>query len=300
MGQTGHNGDTVAWLVSRLLSVGVAVRSARTIGVVLSATLGLLASGGTTAAHAESLLGPEVRLAATAPRPGEVVSGIRTIAGTADAPEGIARVDLYVMSHQLTGTTRDKVPVATTQSDAPLSRIQFSFTWDSAKTVQGVVDVVVVATTPTTRTAEARVLSLQVRNVTAPVPQPTSAPRPAVHAAPAAPARPLPVAGPVATPPRTLGRAAPPALSMRVAGPAQAHRVPSPLVARAAADQAEAFYSALHSPVAVDAAPARVPSISAVSDVGRGYAPSLAVALVLLLAAAHTQRAVRVSLAPRD
>lgn len=258
--------------------------------------MALTAFGGASAAQAEGLLGPEVRLAADAPTPGELISGVRSIEGTADAPEGITRVELYVVPHQLTGSVKGRTPVAsTTETAAPLSRVQFSFSWDSTKTVQGVVDVIVVATTPTTRTGEARVLSLRVSNTAAAVaPKPATAPRPAAHAASARPS---------AASPTVVRRVAAPraVLAGQVAAPTArtAARVPSPLIARAKADQATSFYTALGTPTAeLSAPPARRVAASAVSDAGRSHAPSVAVALVLLLAAAHTQRAVRVSLAP--
>lgn len=266
------------------------MRSAAKVAIV-SAVVALLGFGSTATAHADGLLGPEVSLSASAPTPGEVISGIRMIEGVAKAPEGVTRVDLYVMSHSLTGSVDNHVPVASTTSTLPMAQAPFSFQWDSAKTVQGLVDVVVVATTPTTRTGEARVVSLQVRNVA----KPPAAHRPAAQSQPQSAVAPHAAPRQVAVAPALVSRRAP-----QTAARVVARRVPPPVVARASADQATAFYAALGGLVVDTAAAERPVALPREGDTGRGHAPTIALAFVMLLAAAHAQRAVRVQLAPRD
>jgi hypothetical protein len=268
------------------------MRKARVAAVVATA-LGLLGVGGVGTASAQVLpLEATVRLSA-APTTGEVVSGVRTIKGYAEAPEGVTRVDLYVVEHSVTSSTKNAVPVASTKPTVPLGRHDFRFTWDSAKGAQGIVDIIVVATTPT-RTAEARVVSLEVRNVVK-------------QATPATPKKAAPARAKATTSAPTKVAAAPSVarrtsrVAARVAGPA-VPRVATgrtAAVEKAQADQAAAFYTALSGDLAETAAASLRPSaLTSAARTGRGAAPSIAVALVLLLAAAHVQRAVRVQLAP--
>ena len=258
--------------------------------MVVAASLGLVGLGSPGSANAQALpLAPEVTLT-SAPTAGAAVRGRQVIEGAADAPEGIARVDLYVLPHQPGSSVVGQTAVAGTTSSAPLGRVEFAFTWDTTTTVQGAVDVIVVATSRTRRTAEARVVSLRVSNSARPPAAPVATPapvrgRPVTAPAPARVQR--PVAGPVVAPVHTT----------RVSN-VRAQRLPAPMVADATQEQAEAFYSVLRAPVAADAATTRRVSASVARDAGRGAAPSVALALILLLAAAHTQRAVRVTLAP--
>lgn len=256
--------------------------------VVSAVVLGALGFGGVGVAQAEDLPLPidvVVELDRTAPATGELVRGVRDIEGYAEAPEGVTRVDLYVVRHSLTNPVTGGQPVMTFRPSMPLGRASFDFHWDSAKTPSGLVDVVVVATTTTTRSAEARVISVRVEHVarqaTAPVAsKPTVAKKSSKTAAPRTPA-------------------AQSAAQMRAS--VLRKLAASPVNQAAQAKQAEAFYAAFGAEpeLAVEAkAAAATPSVLApLKRASRGVWPSVAIGLVLLVAAGHVQRAVRVSLA---
>lgn len=263
------------------------------MAVVVAAALGVVTAGAGTAQAVGLPIGAVVRLDSTAPQTGEVISGLRSVQGYAEATEGITRVDFYVVEHSVTGDLGAAVPVASVKPSMPLGRASFDFAWDSTKTPQGLVDVVVVATSTTTSTAEARVLSLQVRNAVERAPG-TVSPAPPAKTKPKARASATaatPATRPVAAPARAATRRAPVApRALRVAGP---------VVSAAQQAQATAFYAKVGDVPVDDDAPVLQRAAAATVDAGRGVTPPIAIGLVLILAAAHVQRAVRVQLAPR-
>jgi hypothetical protein len=266
----------------------MAMRRTRRAAVVAAAVLGALGFGGAGVAHAADLpLEVVVRLDGTAPVTGELVRGVRKVAGYAEATDGVARVDLYVVEHSLGRPLSDSVPVKSYRPSMPLGRAHFDFAWDSATTPAGLVDVAVVATTATGRTGEVRVISVRVEHVARQVTTP-SAPKPRARAAAASAAKAAPAA-------RAAAPVAPRRSVVRTALP--------PHVQAAQAKQASSFFAALAaSEEAAQSEAAGTPSASArmlapLARAGRGAWPSVAVGLILVVAAGHVQRAVRVQLA---
>lgn len=253
--------------------------------VVTAVVLGALGFGGVGVAAAEGLPLPidvVVQLDPTAPTTGELVRGVRDIEGYAEAPEGITRVDLYVVRHSLTNPLTGSVPVATFRPSVPLGRANFDFDWDSAKTPAGLVDIAVVATTTASRSAEARVISVRVEHIAPKAPVASKPKKARATSAQAAPARTTPAAA---------------AAQARAA--AVRSLKASPKIQAFEARQAESFYAAFGGVEVLDAAeaPAAAGVLAPLAKASRGAWPSIAVALILLVAAGHVQRAVRVSLA---
>jgi hypothetical protein len=114
----------------------------RRLAAVIAATVLLLLGAAPTASAAPLPTDSGVWLDPTAPVEGERVSGIRTVQGRAQLPEGITRVELHVVP---TGSTAEMTPVASAASTVlGIGEVDFTFEWDTTRT-PGVVDVRVVA-----------------------------------------------------------------------------------------------------------------------------------------------------------
>ncbi len=130
----------------------------------------LLLSSPSALAQAPDPLAVGVWLDQTSPVAGSAVTGVRHVGGTAQAPEGVLSVSLYVVpaAHPL-DLVADQ-PVATSYPLLPVGEIVFAFDWDTATAPGRVVDVHVVATT-LLRDVGAAVpgLRIEAARVTAPV-----------------------------------------------------------------------------------------------------------------------------------
>lgn len=261
--------------------------TAAVLGIVATFTL----VGPAGAAHAELGVRPGISFDASAPPGGSTVSGIRDIDGVARAVEGVRRVDLYVVRH-----SSDAAPgrsSATLSTSVPVNALEFSLRWDTASTLTGRVDLLVVATTPT-RQFSARISDLRVPEPAAPAVAPTL-PKPTVVKAPVAPASVRPAA-PVRA---SVVRAAP--VRGAAAAPAS-RRVLARAVTSPATDarQAAAFYRTYgRLDYAAGQRAAAPPALrSPLAGTGEGPWPAVAAGLVLMLTGAHIQRALRSDLAP--
>jgi hypothetical protein len=114
----------------------------RHLAAVLGGIALLLLSAPTTASAEPLPTDTGVWLDAGAPVEGQHVSGVRVVAGSAQLPEGITRVELHVAR---SGATTATTPVASAPAEVlALGRVAFSFEWDTTRT-PGVVDLRVVA-----------------------------------------------------------------------------------------------------------------------------------------------------------
>ncbi len=96
-----------------------------------------------------------------APRTGEHVTGVRDIAGVAQAPEGTLRIELFVVR----AGDAYAAPLATLTPLVPLGEIPFAFQWDTRGLPAGLVEVRVVATS-LLRQVAAAVPGVEVGDVT--------------------------------------------------------------------------------------------------------------------------------------
>src|SRR5687768_17157949 len=83
-----------------------------------------------------------VWLDAAAPVEGDRVSGVRVVAGIAQLPEGVTRVELHIVP---IGSTTATTPVASAPATVlGIGEVAFTFEWDTTRT-PGVVDLRIVA-----------------------------------------------------------------------------------------------------------------------------------------------------------
>ncbi len=249
--------------------------------------IAMMSAQGVASAQVAQALNIEVRLDATAPSTGELISGVRTVEGLAKAIEGVRRIDLYVMPAGLSRDVSRAVPVDSMISDVPLAQTDFALQWDSLTNQPSLVDLVVVARSAT-RTGTIEIPGVRV--VRAVADQVPAAPVVTKKAAPAAR-----TATVVNAPAAVTPRAARSTTSKRV--------VPTSTVVHGevSANQAQAFYTTFGQlPYAAGAASAtltRPQLVKAAAESSRGAWPYTAAGLVLMVTAAHLQHAVRI--APR-
>ena len=116
----------------------------RVVAVLVVAVL-----GGALPARADTRdpLAAGVWLDAAAPTDGAAVTGVRSVAGTAQAPEGVLSVALYVLPAGRALDLATDQPFATTYPLLPVGEIVFAFDWDTAAAPAPTVDLHVVAVT---------------------------------------------------------------------------------------------------------------------------------------------------------
>lgn len=251
------------------------------VATVLGTTLLLLLAAPAVAQAGPLPTSPSLAFDSQSPRSGTTVTGVQTVAGEARAPEGVQRVELYVIRHNTDFAPGD--PIAVITSRIPSHRMPFALEWDTSKSITGLVDLVVQMSTSTQRITK----SIPAVRVPEPV----------------APAAPTKLAKPVAAQ-RVASRAAKPA---RLSGPAavrplassvRSQAAPRPQIASLPANQASAFYRAYGRLNYEQRVPVAARPLPTVVD-GQGAWPSLAGALVLLLTAAHLRRAATSPAGPR-
>lgn len=254
--------------------------------VVSSAVLGIAMMSGQGVASAQVLpsLDVEIRLDAGAPTTGELIRGLRSIEGIAEAIEGIRRVDLYVVPAGLTRDISSAVPVDSFTSDVPLNKADFDLEWDSSTTTARLVDIVVVARSAT-RTGQLEIPGVRVDEARTAAAEPVAAPKPKPKAPTTAAAGTPSVTRAVSGSGRSTTALA--SGSRRVA-----LRVNAPEVGEAQASSFYAVYGQLPFAASATADAAARPALTSAPETTRGAWPYVAAGVVLIVTAGHAQRVV--------